>query len=68
VVTKLVAFFKTETGRRLGTFGVSVLMLALQGNLIPLDRPIPNLGLSVNQLLVALGINLAGLSGSTTRK
>lgn len=65
---KVLAFFKTEMGRRGLAIGMGLLYLLVTGDKLPVDVPIPWLNVSFNELLVAGGISAAALSGSQTRK
>lgn len=64
---KVVAWFKSETGRRVVAIGSVVLSALAQSGQLPLDYAIPWLGLTTGQVLGYLGVGVAATSGSSTR-
>ena len=65
---KIIAWFKSETGRRYTAFGLVMLSQAAGAGIIPLDYAIPFTGMTTGQVLLMLGIGTAATSGSATRK
>jgi hypothetical protein len=64
----ILKWLTSEQGRRVGAWLLTAIGALIQGGAIPLDAAIPGLGISVGRLLPMLGIGLATVSGSNTRK
>ena len=65
---KIIAFFQSEMGRRIGTWLLVCLSGAATGGVLPLDYAIPMIGLTTGQVFGMLGIGIASTSGSSSRK
>jgi hypothetical protein len=64
----LIAWGMSEQGRRIIAWALAAIGALVQGGVLPLDMAIPGLGLSLGKLLELLGIGVATVSGSQSRK
>jgi hypothetical protein len=55
---KLIGFYSSPLGRKLVNWGVTSLGALITSGVIPLDAPIPGLGVSVGWLVTLIGLRL----------
>jgi len=65
---RLLAFGRSEMGRRVGAGLLAAAGGAIQGGKVPLDFAVPLTGLSLGEILPLIGVAVAATAGSSTRK